>query len=106
MIAVRTGATDVIRLLLQAGADRNSKNTALYEIVRLSPRDDYRNAAEIVQMVIDAGANPNAGNGAILKTLLKEFSTYSTQQSMQSIIEPVLKFLLKGGANLKFTSRH
>lgn len=101
LLAARTQTTHVMRLLLQAGADRNSQNAALNEIVRLSPRDDYSDAPAIVQLLLESGTNPNAGNGAVLKTILRAFTGYSSDQMMQDRLIPILQLLLNGGVNLK-----
>jgi uncharacterized protein len=58
-VAVRTGKTEIVQALLEAGADPNYSDSERYTILMFAAHAGY---LEIVQVLLNAGANINAMN--------------------------------------------
>ncbi len=62
MLAIEYGQTDLVKLMLEKGADPN------YEGFKPLHMAAWHGRTEIAEMLIEAGANPLAGNGIALST--------------------------------------
>ena len=100
-LAVRTQAEDVARLLVQAGADKNSKDAALGEALNLYYSPRFTDIDDIIRLLLKEGANPNAFNGQFVKNSLLWLSHPSAKfESSNAKFTALFHLLLENGADV------
>jgi ankyrin repeat protein len=93
MYAVREGHIEVIKILLQAGANfQNSKSSAISAALKSTAANNSDDQADVVTILIRAGANINSTNSRHSVTPLM------TACSRDSINETIIEALIQAGA--------